>query len=150
MRVKATDFWKLTKADGFDLSPGRTVNSGAALKSGVLVTPPPSNARAELCTAGVLHASRKPWHTFTGQSGERDGLDRLALFRVRGIPVVEDHRKSGFLELHVVAERPIAEAFGPRGAEVADLLTAIRSTPWFCPPVEPETAVIEALAVDYQ
>ena len=149
-------YYKLTTHDGWDLYTGATINYREAHERGEAVRLE-STAAAKLCTAAVLHAGHTPRATFSGLAREWTGLDKLALWEVTGVPLVDDGRKAGFRELRVLRELGLIEAvYGARedvGARTRwiaeELIPAVRRIPWLRPRRPPEVELIEALVTEH-
>jgi len=149
-------YYKLTTHDGWDLYTGATINYREAHERGEAVRLE-STAAAKLCTAAVLHAGHTPRATFSGLAREWTGLDKLALWEVTGVPLVDDGRKAGFRELRVLRELGLIETvygawedFGARTRWIAEeLIPAVRRIPWLRPRRPPEVELIEALVTEH-
>jgi len=150
------NYYKLTTHDGWDLYTGGTINYRRAHERGEAVRLE-STAAPKLCTAAVLHAGHTPRATFSGLAREWTGLDKLALWEVTGVPLVDDGRKAGFRELRVLRELGLIETvygaredFGARTRWIAEeLIPAVRRIPWLRPRRPPEVELIEALVTEH-
>ena len=116
-------YYKIARTNGWDFFTGRTINYRMALAEGKPVSCPDPNPAAGLCSAGVLHASKRAEACFQG------GELPCSLFIVRGNAVCSDSTKSGFIELEVVEELLPENFFRWRYAEALNPLNPLTLTP---------------------
>ena len=116
-------YYKIARTNGWDFFTGRTINYRMALAEGKPVSCPDPNPAAGLCSAGVLHASKRAEACFQG------GELPCSLFIVRGKAVCSDSTKSGFIELEVVEELLPENFFRWRYAEALNPLNPLTLTP---------------------
>lgn len=106
-------YYKIARPDGWDFYTGSTINYRDALGKTVVV-PNPTMLPADLCSPGVLHASRLAEDCFQG------GHIPCSLYRVQGTPIISDDTKAGFLKMDVLQEIDPAVHFKWRYAEAAN------------------------------
>ena len=111
MAAIAGTFYKAAQPDGWDFYSGRTINYRDAV--GTTVSIPRAKQGTNLCTAGLLHASRDANGVFAG------GSIPLSLFEVTGTPVADDGLKQGFHALHVERELVPEQVFAWKYTEAA-------------------------------
>ena len=100
-------FYKAADPQGWDFRTHKTINYRESV--GKIVKCPDQKSTPELCSASVIHASKKPNDVFIGANIP------CSLYRVQGIPLVSDAKKSGFKDLKVLEEFPqekLDEIFG--------------------------------------
>ena len=153
---QAKVFFKLTTAEGFDLHTGSTINYRQALARATPVRPL-QTGEPRLCSPTVLHAASEPRLTFTGLHRERLGLAQLAMFRVAGIPLVSDGRKSGFQELRVIEElsAPVWQeivyggGLAERIASAREIIANAKTIPWLKPAGPVALDLLQTLAAEH-
>jgi len=97
-RRKTIECYKLAQPDGWDFRTGCTINyRGDGTFPHTVRVPNPRPALG-VCSPGVIHASVRPEDCFVG------ARIPCSAYRVRGVPVAEDKRKYGFVELEVLEE----------------------------------------------
>jgi len=111
-------YYKGARLDGWDWYTGNSVNYREAIGKTVRVKD--FDLPAKLCDRSVLHASMKPLGVFQGCKLP------LSMFKVSGVPVVEDSEKAGFKELKILCEIPQGELDGLFGFRYSEACSPIQ------------------------
>jgi hypothetical protein len=118
--MKPQKFWKLARPDGWDFFTGKTINYRDAIGHEVIC--PKFDASGKLCSDAFLHASRKIHNCFVGANIP------CSVYRVSGIPIIEDTQKCGFEKLVICSEIRPEQAFAWNYLEAIDPINPFKIT----------------------